>query len=312
MSELDGILPERWDRLRALPLFRDQVILLLTAVGLLSLGLETYLAHSISGTLVPREQIPIWFGFASGIVMLIAGFIARRRRNTANIIATFTLVAAMGVGVLGSFYHVARAALPGAAPGERLTLDLLVLAPPIMGPLVFALIGLMGISAAWQETSPDSGELQLPGGQRLRLPYSKTRAYLLMVSMGILATLVSSALDHARSGYGDPWVWLPTVVAVFAMVVSFALAALDKISRADLYGYVVAMLLMLVVGPIGSLLHTDQNLTAAGDIVIERFLRGPPFLAPLLYSNMGLLGLAVLVKPAPSNHAGQIDTSNIK
>lgn len=32
-------------------------------------------------------------------------------------------------------------------------------------------------------------------------------------------------------------------------------------------------------------------------VVIERFICGAPFLAPLLYTNMGLLGLIALVDP---------------
>lgn len=39
----------------------------------------------------------------------------------------------------------------------------------------------------------------MPGGWRLRLPYSKTRAYLFLTGMGTLATVISSVLDHARA-----------------------------------------------------------------------------------------------------------------
>ena len=41
-----------------------------------------------------------------------------------------------------------------------------------------------GISAAWIEAPSDSGSLVLFGSRRLYLPYSKTRAYFFMVSMG--------------------------------------------------------------------------------------------------------------------------------
>ena len=57
------------------------------------------------------------------------------------------------------------------------------------------------------------------------------------------------------------------------------------------------MLLLIVVGVIGAVLHIDNNLTSEGTIVGERFIRGAPFLAPLLFSNMGLLGLIVLLDP---------------
>lgn len=296
-SEFDDLFPAPLQRWRRWPISRDQVMLLMAAVGQLALGLETYLAHSISGTIVAAERIPIFFGVAAGMILLIAGLIAIRHRPFATILATVTLVASIVVGFMGAYYHFRRAALPGAMPGERISLDLLVWAPPILGPMVFSLIGLMGISAAWREDSPDSGVLMLGGGHKLRLPYSKTRAYLLMVGMGILAALVSSVLDHARTGFNSGWVWLPTGVAVFALVSSVALGLHPKPTKADMVTFIVAMLVLIAVGPIGSWLHVEQNLVANNTIVIERFLRGPPFLAPLLFSNMGLLGLAVLVEP---------------
>ena len=60
------------------------------------------------------------------------------------------------------------------------------------------------------------------------------------------------------------------------------------------------MLLMIVVGVIGAVLHVLDDLIAAGTFVVERFIRGAPFLAPLLFANMGSLGLIVLLGPEES------------
>jgi hypothetical protein len=57
------------------------------------------------------------------------------------------------------------------------------------------------------------------------------------------------------------------------------------------------MLLMILVGVIGLGLHVREDLTSQGAIVGERFLRGAPFLAPLLFADMGALGLAILLDP---------------
>ena len=57
------------------------------------------------------------------------------------------------------------------------------------------------------------------------------------------------------------------------------------------------MVLLIVIGPIGSALHVRANLVGESTVVVERFLRGAPFLAPLLFSNMGLLGLIALLDP---------------
>jgi hypothetical protein len=210
------------------------------------------------------------------------------------------LLASIGVGLLGAYFHFIRAILPTAAPGERISLDLIVWAPPLLGPLTFALVGLLGISSVWSEDPPDSGRLRLIAGLRLRLPYSKTRAYYFMIGLGSLATLISSVLDHARTQFENPWLWIPTMVGTFAVVVGVGHGLLEHPTRTDRWTFIGAMLAMILVGVVGAYLHIRDNLTAMGTIVGERFVRGAPFLAPLLFANMGSLGLLALLPPAGS------------
>jgi len=186
---------------RRLPLSRDQMMLLMAAINEFFLGLDTYLAHQESGTIVPREWIPVLFGIIAGGLLLVAGLIALRYRAVASVIATVTLLASIGVGLLGAYFHLMRAVQPFAPAGQRITLDLLVWAPPVLGPMAFAMVGILGISAAWIEAPPGSGVLVLWGERRIQLPYSKTRAYFFIVGMGLVAALVSSVLDHARTGF---------------------------------------------------------------------------------------------------------------
>ena len=87
------------------------------------------------------------------------------------------------------------------------------------------------------------------------------------------------------------------LVGVFGVVVAGMLGATDRPSRADLVTYTLTMLLLIVVGVLGSVLHIGDNLTSRGVLVVERFIRGAPFLAPLLFANMGTLGLIVLLDP---------------
>jgi hypothetical protein len=280
-----------------IPLSRDQLMLLLAAVNEFFLGLDIYLAHNISGTIVPNEWIPIIFGPTAGVLLLLAGLLAVRRRDLAVVIANTIFVASIVVGLLGAYFHVVRAILPTGPAGARVSLDLLVWAPPVLGPLTFSLVGLFGISAAWVEDPPDSGSLALFGDHKVHLPYSKTSAYLFMVSLGSLATVISAVLDHARTQFQNPWLWIPTVAGVFAVAAAAGLGAILKPSRAEIAVYSVGMLAMLLTGVIGLWLHIQENLTAGGLIIEERFIRGAPFLAPLLFANMGTLGLIALLDP---------------
>jgi hypothetical protein len=146
---------------------------------------------------------------------------------------------------------------------------------------------------------------------RVRLPFSKTRAYLFMVSLGTLATLLSSVLDHGRAQFENPWLWPPIVVGVFATVVTFGLAVVDRPSGGDIVIYLVAMVLLLLIGVAGFVLHVQFDLTTQNVVVPERFLRGAPFLAPMLFANMGLVGLIAILDPAGEEQslesAGQLE-----
>ena len=131
----------------------------------------------------------------------------------------------------------------------------------------------------------------------LHLPYSKTRAYIFTVGMGTLAALVSSVLDHARTGFDGAWLWYAAALGVFGIVVPVAFAAMDRPSRMDMFTYIAAMFFLTVTGVLGSFLHIRSDLVFEHTVVIERFLRGAPPMAPLLFSNMGMLGLIALIAP---------------
>jgi hypothetical protein len=280
-----------------IPVTRDQAMLLMLAFNELLLGLETYLAHSINGTIMPKEWIPIIFGPTAGICLFLAGLLAIRRRSLATVIASLIYLASIVVGLLGMYFHFVRAVLPFAPAGERLSIPLVVWAPPLLGPLTFALVGLMGISAVWLEQPPDSGVLTLLRGRKLRLPFSKTNAFFLMVGLGILATTISSVLDHARTNFENPWLWLPTGIGVFGTVVAIMLGFIASPKRSDLVTYLVVMVLLVLVGMLGVVLHIINNLAYDHAIVVERFIRGAPFLAPMLFADMGALGILILLDP---------------
>lgn len=296
MYHLKTLFPQlgRWE---PLPVSRDQAMLLMAATNEIFLGIDIYLAHMISGTIVPNEWIPIVFGPLAGITLLMAGLLALRNRPLATTLASGIFVASIAVGLLGAYFHLVRLALPAGPVGEQVTISLLVWGPPVLGPLMFSLVGLLGISAAWVEEPPDSGSLVLLRDRKLHLPYSKTRAYFFMVSIGALATVISSVLDHARANFTNPWLWLPTAAGVLAAAIAAYLGATDRPARPELWIYLGAMILMNLVGVIGFALHVDENLTAANMFVGERFIRGAPVLAPLLFANIGMLGIITLLDP---------------
>ena len=280
-----------------IPASRDQLMLLMAAVNEIFLGVDIYLAHKLSGTIVLREWIPILFGPIAGVLLLIAGGIAIRKRELAVVIANLVFAASIGVGLLGAYFHFVRAILPTAPLGSRVSVDLLVWAPPVVGPLVFSLVGLLGITAVWREDPVDSGKLLFFRGKVIQFPYSKSRAFFFMVILGTLATLLSSVLDHARTSFENPWLWVPVAAGILGVLSPLIMALINEPNRGDILIYFSIMLLLIVVGVLGTGLHIMDNLTSQGQFVLERFIRGAPFLAPLLFANMGALGIIALFEP---------------
>ena len=71
------------------------------------------------------------------------------------------------------------------------------------------------------------------------------------------------------------------------------------VDRGDLLTYLVTMGLMILVGLIGAGLHVVHDLTGQGVFLVERAIRGAPLMAPLLFANMGALGVLILLHPKP-------------
>ncbi len=291
-------LPDRFPGLRTfvdwVPFTRDQLVLLLVATNELFLGLDTYLSHRISGTIITREWIPIYFGPIAGVLLLLAGLLARHRWHFAASVASLVLLSSAAVGVLGSWYHFQYVYHPGAPEGAKFSLTSLIWAPPVLGPLSFVLVGWLGISAVWREAPVGSGRLNFLDRWTVQLPYSKSRAYYYIVSLGALIATVSSVIDHARHDFSDPWMWLALAVGLFATFCAFALALFDRPSSADYVTYAGSMCGLLLIGVLGVWFHGMANLTARGGVVLERFIRGAPMMAPLLFTNIGMMGLIVL------------------
>lgn len=284
-------------KIEKIPFSRDQLILLMVAINEIFLGIDIFLAHSISGTIVPRERIPIIFGPIAGGLLLVLGLVSLRRRMMANAMASLIFVSSIAIGILGAYFHVRRGILPTGPPGKWVSVDLLIWAPPLLGPLTFSLVGLLGLSAAWVESPPESGILTLIRGIQLHLPFSKTRALYFLVGLGVLASLISMIFDHARTGFVNPWLWFSAGVGIFGTVIPVIMGALEKPRRSDYIVYTAAMIALIILGILGLNLHVSENLIAGGKIVTERFIRGAPFLAPMLFADMGTLGLIALLDP---------------
>ena len=279
---------------RRLLVTRAQLMLLMVAMNLAFLGLDILFAHGMNGTLRFYEWVPVVFGPIAAVLLLVAGAIAFRRRTAAILLTFFVLAGSLIVGLIGAYFHIERAFPPGGAQDANVIVRILVFAPPVIAPLTFSLVSVLGVIAVAYEHPADSGNMIMPGFFSWRVPFSKTRQYFIWVGLGILATLLSSVLDHERVNFENARVWIPTIVGVFAAVTCITMGLIESPNHGDYITYVFAMVAMIMVGVLGLWYHIEVDLTSRGTIVVERFLRGAPFLAPMLFADMGTLGLIIL------------------
>lgn len=282
-----------------LPLTRNDLLLLLVALTEFGLGVETFLAHLISGGIRPEESIPIFSGPLAGLIMLVA--LALRVRNRQRPLLPSLLVVGAGgysvvVGVLGTAFHWSRALPPINLAAPVFNWDWIIYAPPVAGPLSFAGVGLLAIIALLEDTTPETGRLTLPGLVTFQTPLPQTSQFLWLVAFGLYAATLSSLLDHARTSFTNPFVWTPVVLGVFASVVTTLLALYERRTERDFFIFFWTMLLMVGLGVLGLGLHINADLPEGeAGLVLERFIRGAPVMAPMLFAIMGAFGIFAII-----------------
>lgn len=283
-----------------LPVSRNDLLLMLVAFAEIGMGVETFLAHLISGHVKPAESIPVIFGPIAGVLLLIAfGLRVRARKATfiSSLLVILTGMASVAVGILGTAFHWARALPPITFENYGLQWDWIIYAPPVAGPLAFSGVGLLAIIALLEDTSPETGKLTLPGFITFNTPLPQTRQFLWLIAFGLYAATLSATLDHARTGFENYYVWIPTGLGLLGSVATTMLAIYDEHRDSDYFVFFWIMMMMLVVGVLGMGLHINADLpeSATGGLQIERFINGAPPMAPMLFAIMGSFGLLTMV-----------------
>ena len=282
-----------------LPLSRNDLLLLLVAFTEIGMGVETALAHLISGSIKPGEAIPVVFGPLAGIALIIA-LVMRVRAHKATLPSSLIVIgtgfASVAVGIIGSAFHWSRVLPPTNFANYGLQWDWIIYAPPVVGPLAFAGVGLLAIIALLEDTKPETGKLTLPGIITFNTPLPQTRQFLWLIALGLYAATLSATLDHARTGFESFFVWIPLVLGVFGSVTTTLMAIYHKHTSSDYFIFFWVMLLMLAVGVIGLGLHVNADLPEGEPgIQVERFIRGAPVMAPMLFAIMGSFGLITMI-----------------
>jgi hypothetical protein len=272
-----------------LRLTRDQLLLLFVAFNLAFLVLDVYVAHSVNAFRPVYEWIPIITSWPGVLTSLWLAF--RERPGTlSRLVHLAAMLLNVVVGVMGTAFHL-RAVTP---PGGGWAWAWICFGAPVLAPLSFAGVGLVGLWAVLREEPPGSGILSLPGVFRLRAPLSKTQHLLWFVALGFGGAAATSFVDHGQYGY--TWAeWIPVATGLFATLVVIGRAVVPRPSDGDTVAYLWTMVLSIVVGVAGFAFHLSRDLADTGAMSLERMRALAPIFAPGLFVDLGILGLLVIL-----------------
>ena len=271
-----------------LPMEKNKLLLIFVGINLFFTGIDVALAHSINSFVPVYEWIPIYFFPLGAMSCFIIAFQPSPKKWSA-LIHILLMVVGIMVGVLGMAFHM-NAVLN---PLGHLTWAWVVFGSPILAPLAFAGISLLGLYGITEEIEDQPGKLRIPGIGILQAPISRDKHFLWLVGLGFGASAVTSIIDHAQYGY-NVYKLIAIVFGLFATSVVLTTALSKKLDRKDQFVYFWTMIAAIVVGVLGFGFHLSSDLAGTGEISIERMLVFAPILAPLLYSDLGMLGLIIV------------------
>ncbi|QEH37067.1 hypothetical protein OJF2_56520 [Aquisphaera giovannonii] len=268
------------DALLANPLLWVELFLLSNVAFI---GVDIVLAHATNNFEHQTEWIPVAFSIGGTVVLLLGMVLGgilpavpgvpdavpiAPQKQVARWLGLLVGLGSVVVGVAGLIFH-----LEGDFFQEQ-PLKNLVYTAPFIAPLAYAGIGMVIIL----DRMVDSRTMEW------------ARWLLLLAAGGFLGNFVLSLADHAQNGFFYPTEWVGVVAG--AIAASFLIAAvIVPESRSLLVMNAAIMVIQVVVGIMGFLLHLNGNLHAPGATLRDRFIFGAPVFAPLLFADLAGLGL---------------------
>ncbi len=271
-----------------LPMEKNRLLLIFVGINLFFTGIDVSLAHSINHFIPVYEWIPIIYFPLGAISCFIISF-QPAPKKWAALIHIILMVTGILVGVIGTAFHL-NAILN---PLGSLTWSWIVFGSPILAPLAFAGISLLGLYAVTEEVDGQEGVLNVPGLGTFHAPISRAKHFLWLVGLGFGASALTSIIDHAQYGY-TIYKMIAIVFGLFATSVVLTIALSKQWTKRDELVYFWTMIAAIVVGVMGFGFHLSADLAGTGELSLERILVFAPVFAPLLYGDLGMLGLLVV------------------
>ena len=242
----------------------------------LFMGLDIVMAHSVNEFGKSAEFVPLVFSGVAGPAALVQA-IVRPRAAAWRGFFLGVLAAGVVVGLAGTWLHLDSHFL------RHPSLKTLVYTAPIVAPLAcagvsfVALAGLMDSESAW----------------------SRQRALFLLAGGGFAGNAFLAVADHAQNGFFVSVEWSSVFAGFLGAATFLGLALRERPSSVEGSFALLVVLFQMAIGSVGFGFHLLANLDGVGPTFVDQFVFGAPVFAPLLFANLGLLGLLALMERPP-------------
>lgn len=227
------------------------------------------IAHSENHFRNSAEYIPLCFSLLAAPVLL-GGLVGRLRNHWQSVwkdIGYLVGWISIAVGAAGVIYH-----LNSSFFYER-TLKSLTYAAPFAAPLSY-----MGL-----------GCLLIMNRMIARHTREWSHWVLFFALGGFGGNFVLSLSDHAVNGFYRWSEWIPVISSGLAVGFLLVLLLLEE-GRGFLWLTAGVLLVQILVGGLGFLLHVEADLHGPAGTLFENLISGAPPFAPLLLPNLSILG----------------------
>jgi len=234
--------------------------------NLFFLTFDILIAHAVNSFHHWAEYIPLFFSFVSSVVLIFFFFFKNKFPNFSRYLNIGVGVASMVIGVIGLFYHLDSNFF--ADP----SIKSMVYTAPLVAPLAYSGIGILLIANALFSSK------------------SKKWMYLTLGCgwVGFLGNFILSLVDHAQNGFFHMTEWIPVISSAVLLGV-FAPLFVTRSNKQLIRVCVIVIVIQVVVGAAGFILHFLANVVNPGTNTLERFIYGAPIFAPLLFINLAIL-----------------------
>ena len=247
--------------------------------------------------------------------LFVAAVAGAANRKAARTVLPVVSAVAVADGLVGFAFHVRGVhRKPG---GWRLPVNNIIMGPPILAPVLFAISGYLGLIAAFLRREDDPEVADMHGGHAAKepshsawmslLPQSITKETRMLehdiregrfqkhVAAAMACAAICSGFESLYSHYENDFSykrlqWSPIILTPIMAAAGFGAVKSPKIARTLLPAASAAAVLD---GSVGFFFHARGILRRPGGakLPLYNLIYGPPALAPLLFAATGFLGL---------------------